>query len=156
MALLVLVGQYAYFNFDDQARNPQWRPFYQQACDLLGCRLPNRTDISKLRGANLVVRSHPDYTNTLIVDAILFNEARYPQPFPELELSFSALNGEAVASRRFSPAEYLQGDLTNMDTMPVNTPLHISLEIVDPGARAVNYNLRLLPALDAQDQVSQR
>ncbi len=156
LALLVLVGQYAYFNFDDQARNPQWRPFYQQACDLLGCRLPNRTDISKLRGANLVVRSHPDYTNTLIVDAILFNEARYPQPFPELELSFSALNGEAVASRRFSPAEYLQGDLTNMDTMPVNTPLHISLEIVDPGARAVNYNLRLLPALDAQDQVSQR
>tara|TARA_Y100001934_G_scaffold281035_1_gene389454 strand:- start:319 stop:1515 length:1197 start_codon:yes stop_codon:yes gene_type:complete len=156
LALLVLIGQYAWFNFDDQARNPQWRPLYQQACDILGCRLPNRTDISKLRGANLVVRSHPDYANALIVDAILFNEARYPQPFPELELSFSALNGAPVASRRFSPAEYLRGDLINMDTMPVNTPLHISLEIVDPGEQAVNYNLRLLPAIESQDQVSQR
>ena len=103
-----------------------------------------------------MVRSHPDYANALIVDAILFNEARYPQPFPELELSFSALNGAPVASRRFSPAEYLRGDLINMDTMPVNTPLHISLEIVDPGEQAVNYNLRLLPAIESQDQVSQR
>lgn len=156
LALVVLVAQYAYFNFDDLARSPQWRPLYQQACGVLGCRLPNRTDISKLRGANLVVRSHPDYTNALIVDAILFNEARYPQPFPELELSFSALNGNPVASRRFSPAEYLRGDLTNMEAMPVNTPLHISLEIVDPGEQAVNYNLRLLPAVDAKERVSQR
>ncbi|KZX61635.1 hypothetical protein A3724_12945 [Alcanivorax sp. HI0033] len=156
LALMVLVAQYAYFNFDDLARTPQWRPLYQQACGVLGCRLPNRTDISKLRGANLVVRSHPDYTNALIVDAILFNEARYPQPFPELELSFSALNGDPVASRRFSPAEYLRGDLTNMEAMPVNTPLHISLEIVDPGEQAVNYNLRLLPAVDAKERVSQR
>ena len=156
LALVVLVAQYAYFNFDDLARTPQWRPLYQQACGVLGCRLPNRTDISKLRGANLVVRSHPDYTNALIVDAILFNEARYPQPFPELELSFSALNGNPVASRRFSPAEYLRGDLTNMEAMPVNTPLHISLEIVDPGEQAVNYNLRLLPAVDAKERVSQR
>nr|MCS5563612.1 DUF3426 domain-containing protein [Oleiphilaceae bacterium] len=156
LALVVLVAQYAYFNFDDLARTPQWRPLYQQACGVLGCRLPNRTDISKLRGANLVVRSHPDYTNALIVDAILFNEARYPQPFPELELSFSALNGDPVASRRFSPAEYLRGDLTNMEAMPVNTPLHISLEIVDPGEQAVNYNLRLLPAVDAKERVSQR
>lgn len=156
LALVVLVGQYAYFNFDDLARSPQWRPLYQQACGVLGCRLPNRTDISKLRGANLVVRSHPDYANALIVDAILFNEARYPQPFPELELSFSALNGDPVASRRFSPAEYLRGDLTNMEAMPVNTPLHVSLEIVDPGEQAVNYNLRLLPAVDDQKRVSQR
>ncbi len=156
LALVVLVGQYAYFNFDDLARSPQWRPLYQQACGVLGCRLPNRTDISKLRGANLVVRSHPDYANALIVDAILFNEARYPQPFPELELSFSALNGNPVASRRFSPAEYLRGDLTNLEAMPVNTPLHISVEIVDPGEQAVNYNLRLLPAVETQERVSQR
>jgi hypothetical protein len=40
--------------------------------------------------------------------------------------------------------------------MPVNTPLHISLEIVDPGEQAVNYNLRLLPAVDAKERVSQR
>ena len=156
IALVVLVGQYAFFNFNDLARSPQWRPLYQQACDVLGCHLPSRSDITQLRGANLVVRSHPNYANALIVDAILFNEAKYPQPFPELELSFSALNGGPVASRRFTPQEYLQGDLLGMETMPTRTPLHISLEIVDPGDKAVNYNLRLLPAPQPRDQVSQR
>ncbi|MCG8394245.1 MAG: zinc-ribbon domain-containing protein [Pseudomonadales bacterium] len=156
VALVILVGQYAWFNFDHLARSPQWRPLYLQACNLLGCQLPSRTDISKLRGANLVVRSHPDYANALIVDAILFNEARYPQPFPDLALSFSAMNGKPVAHRRFQPSEYLHGDLHNMDVMPTNTPLHISLEIVDPGEQAVNYNLRLLPSQEANPQVSQR
>ena len=156
LAAAILVGQYAWFNYDHLARSPQWRPLYQQACDALGCELPSRSDISKLRGANLVVRSHPDYRNALIVDAILFNEARYPQPFPDLELRFSALDGKPVASRRFKPAEYLQGDLSGMETMPINTPLHVSLEIVDPGDSAVNYNLRLLPSQNAADTVSQR
>ena len=155
-AAVLLVGQYAWFNFDNLARSPQWRPAYQQACDTLGCKLPNRSDISKLRGANLVVRSHPEYSNALIVDAILFNEARYPQPFPDLELRFSALDGKPVASRRFKPQEYLHGDLEGMDSMPTNTPLHVSLEIVDPGDKAVNYNLRLLTSLNSSDQVSQR
>ena len=156
LAAAVLVGQYGYFNFDNLARSPQWRPLYQQACEVLGCQLPSRSDISKLRGANLVVRSHPDFNNALIVDAILFNEARYPQPFPDLELRFSALDGSAVASRRFAPEEYLHGDLFGMESMPTNTPLHVSLEIVDPGDRAVNYNLRLLPSQKSSQQVSQR
>ena len=157
IALFALVGQYAFFNFDDLARNPQWHPMYQQACGILGCQLPSRSDITQVRGTNLVIRSHPDYANALIVDAILFNEAKYPQPFPELELSFSALNGGPVASRRFTPQEYLQGELRGMDTMPVRTPLHISLEVVDPGDKAVNYNLRLLlPRPQPHEQLSQR
>ena len=150
LALVVLAGQYAFFNFDRLARTPQWRPLYAQACNLLGCRLPNRSDIGQLRGSNLVVRSNPNYQNSLIVDAILFNEANYAQPFPVLELSFTSLNGKPVASRRFMPSEYLHGDLRNMATMPPNTPLHISLEIVDPGQQAVNYNLRLLPAPESE------
>lgn len=156
LAIVVLIAQYAYFNFDHLARTPQWRPAYAQACEALGCRLPSRTDISKLRGANLVVRSHPEYNNALVVDAILFNEARYPQPFPDLELRFSALDGKPLASRRFQPPEYLQGDLSNLESMPINTPLHISLEIVDPGDNAVNYNLRLLPSQNSSDQLTQR
>ncbi|ERP91925.1 hypothetical protein Q670_11485 [Alcanivorax sp. P2S70] len=144
LAMVLLASQYSYFNFDQLARTPQWRPAYQQLCSVLGCQLPNRSDLSKMRGANLVVRSHPQFSNSLVVDAILFNEARYPQPFPDLELTFSSLNGKAIAGRRFKPDEYLHGDLAGMDTMPTHTPLHVSLEIVDPGDQAVNYNLRLL------------
>ena len=146
LALLVLAGQYAVFHFQELARTPQWRPYYAQACEALGCTLPLRSDPEALRGANLVVRSHPDYRNALMVDALLFNEAAWPQPFPVLELTFQDLDGDTVATRRFQPAEYLRGELAGARAMPVATPVHIGLEIVDPGARAVNYNLRLLAA----------
>jgi len=142
----VLAGQYAVFHFQELARTPQWRPYYAQACEVLGCALPLRSDPQALRGANLGVRSHPEYRNALMVDALLFNEAAWPQPFPVLELTFQDMDGNTVASRRFQPSEYLRGELAGNGAMPVATPVHIGLEIVDPGARAVNYNLRLLAA----------
>ncbi|MBL7250347.1 DUF3426 domain-containing protein [Alloalcanivorax sp. C16-2] len=154
LALLVLAGQYAVFHFQELARTPQWRPYYAQACEVLGCSLPLRSDPGALRGANLVVRSHPDYRNALMVDALLFNEADWPQPFPVLELTFQDLEGNIVASRRFPPAEYLRGELAGAGAMPVATPVHIGLEIVDPGPRAVNYNLRLLAADGPTPRVS--
>src|SRR5690606_22813640 len=96
-ALLVLAAQYLVFNFDHLARTPQWRPFYAGVCDLAGCALPNPSDISLLRGTNLIVRTHPQVPEALIVDAILFNHADYEQPFPVIELSFSSLRGQPVA-----------------------------------------------------------
>lgn len=154
LAVLVLAGQYAVFHFQELARQPQWRPYYAQACELLGCALPLHSDPSRLRGANLVVRSHPRFRDALMVDALLFNEADWPQPFPVLELTFTDLQGRVVASRRFPPAEYLRGDLSGATAMPSGTPVHIGLEIVDPGPRAVNYDLRLLPAEAAPDRLS--
>jgi len=156
LALVLLAGQYAFFHFDTLARSPQWRPLYAQACQVLGCQLPLRTDLSRLRGANLVVRSHPHYQNALMVDALLFNEGDWPQPFPALELTFKDLRGNTVAMRRFSPSEYLRGDLAGLAAMPVDTPVHIALEIVDPGERAVNYNLRLRAPVPTSSRVSQR
>jgi len=156
LALAVLAGQYALFHFDTLARSPQWRPLYAEACQLLGCQLPLQSDLSRLRGANLVVRSHPQYRNALMVDALLFNEGDWPQPFPALELTFKNLRDEIVATRRFAPSEYLRGELAGLDAMPVNTPVHIALEIVDPGEQAVNYNLRLRPSAAARSRVSQR
>ncbi|ASK33045.1 hypothetical protein CEK62_21130 (plasmid) [Alcanivorax sp. N3-2A] len=154
LALLVLAGQYAWFHFDTLARSPQWRPLYAQACEVIGCQLPLQSDLRYLRGANLVVRSHPHYDNALVVDALLFNEGRWPQPFPVLELTFSDLEGEPVASRRFQPVEYLRGELGELRQLPVQTPVHVALEIVDPGSRAVSYHLRLLPAPASSSRLS--
>jgi predicted Zn finger-like uncharacterized protein len=145
LAVVVLAVQYLGFNYRELARLPDWRPFYTQICDLAGCTLPRRAHIEKLRGANLVVRSHPDVDNALVVDAIVFNEAQYPQPFPDLELTFSSMEEEPVASRRFTPDEYRAGELEDQALMPPDVPVHVSFEILDPGAEAVNYNLRFHP-----------
>ncbi|MDR6233818.1 DUF3426 domain-containing protein [Pseudomonas oryzihabitans] len=141
LALLGLAGQYVYYHFDELARQDDYRPLFVQACANLGCKVPSRVDVSQIRSSNLVVRSHPQFSGALRVDAILYNRAPFSQPFPLLELRFADLNGQLIASRRFKPSEYLSGELKGQDEMPPQTPIHIALDILDPGPRAVNYSL---------------
>ena len=136
-----LAGQYIAYHFDELARQDQYRPWFQQLCPQIGCTVPSKVDIAKIRSSNLVVRSHPEFNGALVVDAIIYNRAPFSQPFPLLELRFADLNGHLIASRRFKPGEYLNGDLEGMAEMPPQTPIHIALDILDPGAKAVNYSL---------------
>ncbi len=136
-----LLAQYAAYNFDELARQDRYRPWFEQLCPSIGCELPSKVDISQIRSSNLVVRSHPEFSGALIVDAILYNRAPFAQPFPLLEMRFADLGGQLIASRRFKPSEYLAGELAGQSEMPPQTPIHISLDILDPGARAVNYSL---------------
>ncbi|MDI3272414.1 DUF3426 domain-containing protein [Pseudomonas sp. MDT1-16] len=136
-----LAGQYIAYHFDELARQDQYRPWFQQLCPQIGCTVPSKVDIAKIKSSNLVVRSHPDFNGALVVDAIIYNRAPFSQPFPLLELRFADLNGHLIASRRFKPGEYLNGDLEGMVEMPPQTPIHIALDILDPGSKAVNYSL---------------
>ncbi|KAB0491828.1 DUF3426 domain-containing protein [Pseudomonas vancouverensis] len=141
LAAGALAGQYIAYHFDELARQDQYRPWFQELCPQLGCTVPSKVDIAKIKSSNLVVRSHPDFNGALVVDAIIYNRAPFSQPFPLLELRFADLNGHLIASRRFKPGEYLNGDLEGMAEMPPQTPIHIALDILDPGAKAVNYSL---------------
>lgn len=136
-----LATQYVVYHFEELARQDQYRPWFEILCPEIGCTLPSKVDITQIRSTNLVVRSHPQYMDALMVDAILYNRAQFAQPFPLLELRFADLNGQLIASSRFRPSEYLSGELAGQDEMPPQTPIHISLEIKDPGAKAVNYSL---------------
>ncbi|MFG0629905.1 DUF3426 domain-containing protein [Pseudomonas sp. xss_2] len=141
LAAGLLAFQYVWFHFDEMARQDQYRPWFQQLCPLVGCQVPTRVDIARIKSSNLVVRSHPDFKGALIVDAIIYNRAPFSQPFPLLELRFADLNGQLIASRRFKPSEYLSGELAGRGEMPSQTPIHIALDILDPGPKAVNYSL---------------
>ncbi|WP_422420823.1 DUF3426 domain-containing protein [Pseudomonas sp. GZD-222] len=141
LAAAALAGQYIWYHFDELARQDQYRPWFQQICPQVGCTVPSRVDIARIKSSNLVVRSHPDFNGALIVDAIIYNRAPFTQPFPLLELRFADLNGQLIASRRFKPAEYLSGELAGKGEMPSQVPIHIALDILDPGPKAVNYSL---------------
>lgn len=136
-----LAAQYATYHFDELARQDQYRPWFEQLCPTLGCSLPSKVDISQIKSSNLVVRSHPEFSGALVVDAILYNRAPFAQPFPLLEMRFADINGQLLASRRFKPSEYLGGELAGQAEMPPQTPIHVSLDILDPGTQAVNYSL---------------
>lgn len=138
-AALVLTGQVLWFQFDLWSKDLRYRPIYELICPYVGCTLQQMRALASIQSRNLVVRSHPQTPGALIVDALLVNEAPYPQPFPLVELRFSSMAGALVAGRRFEPAEYLAGELAGSTMMVPNTPVHISLEIEDPGTEAVNY-----------------
>jgi len=141
LAAAGLAGQYVAYQFDDLARQDAYRPWFQELCPKLGCTVPSRVDIAHIKSSNLVVRSHPEFAGALVVDAIIYNRATFSQPFPLLELRFADMNGNMIASRRFKPAEYLSGELAGQTEMPSQTPIHIALDILDPGNKAVNYSL---------------
>jgi predicted Zn finger-like uncharacterized protein len=141
LAATALAGQYAAYHFAELARQDQYRPWFEQLCPAVGCQLPSKVDITQIKSSNLVVRSHPEFSGALVVDAILYNRAAFSQPFPLLEMRFADINGQLLASRRFKPSEYLAGELAGNTEMPPQTPIHISLDILDPGTQAVNYSL---------------
>lgn len=145
LLILTLGGQYAYFNFDTVSRIPALRPLITQYCPMIGCEPAPQSDVSRIVGTNLVVRSHPYEKNALVIDVIIKNQATFDQPYPVVQLNFEDINGQPVASRRFAPAEYISDQAIPLNSMPSNTPIHLTLEIEDPGRNAVNYELLFLP-----------
>lgn len=146
--VLLLLTQYVGFNFDKLAKTDTTRPYMQTVCNVLGCKLPSVENWRYIKIQNLIVRQHPKVSDGLAVDAILFNVTGQELPFPELELYFSDLSKIPVASRRFEPAEYLSGELSGQTMIPPGRPVHIALEIENPGEDAVNWLLQVAGKTD--------
>ena len=142
---LTLFFQYTWFNKDTLSLKPNLRPAYEWLCKTTNCILPPQIDTASIKSLQLMVRSHPDQDDALVVDAVIINNARHPQPYPVLDLSFTDINGNLVANREFSAREYLAGELAGATEMPVGQPIRLGLEIIDPGQDAVNYALSFSP-----------
>lgn len=144
LLIATLAAQAAWYFRDTYARMDQWRGLYQQACYVFGCELPEQRDLSQVR-TSVIVREHkePSLSDLRIVDVVLTNKAPFKQPFPELRLTYSDVNGKVVADQSFLPQDYLKGELTGVRLMPINTRVYISFPIQKPVAGAVNYNLTL-------------
>lgn len=141
--MLVMVIQVSYFKFDSWSRHPDYRSSYALACQVIGCKLPAIQDINKMNTQHFMVRLHPEIEQALYIDTLLVNSAPYRQPFPDLNLVFTGLENQIIASRTFKPKEYLAGELAGATEMPLNVPIHIAFEIINPGAEAVSYRIEL-------------
>lgn len=141
LGLLAIAGQYLFFNWDRFSTEARFRAWSEPVCALFGCQLPPLVDRSKIVSRDFVVRSHPDVRDALLVDAVLINQADFDQPFPDLTLRFENLQGAIIAEREFQPRDYLQGELAGAVYIPVNQPVRLELEILDPGSQAVSFSL---------------
>ena len=142
--IVVLLGQYAYFNRNQLSQYPELRPWLTGFCAVISCNTPLRRDVSHIKLANRIVQSDPKRANALLINATLINDADFPQAYPLLEIQFSDLNNHLIAGRRFRPREYLPASSSIQAGMPPHQPVHITLEIVDPGKQAVSFQFELL------------
>lgn len=144
LLLLTLAGQFAWLQKDTYAKMDQWRGLYETACGVIGCSLPAQVDIDQIRTSNVLVRDHRSVDGVKLLDAILTNRAAFRQPFPTLIIQYTDVNGELVADQSFTPDQYLRGEMTGSQSMPINTRIYVSIPIRDPGQRAVNYQLLIV------------
>lgn len=144
IVLILLVGYQVFlYRLNDLSKDPSFRPSYQKACQLLNCQLPPPYDIDRIHISHLTVKSHPYLDGILLVDLILTNTADYAQPLPQLELFFTNNDEKIVAGKSFEPREYLRGEMQSKKALPIRQPIHIAMEVVDPGKSANGYFVQL-------------
>jgi predicted Zn finger-like uncharacterized protein len=139
LLLFFFLVQYSYFLRDDLAKHKELRPWIETICKFAHCNLPLQKDIRLIELTHREISVHPRVKNALLISAIMLNNATFAQPFPIMRIQLSDTAGTLIASRNFTPSEYLDADVNTRDGMPPGQPVQIMLEIADPGTDAVNF-----------------
>jgi len=144
MLMLILTGQVAWAARSQLMDVPTLRPLLLRACEQLRCPLPSNPVPDSITLAARDVRPHPSMRDALIIGATLLNEAEYSQPFPVIEITLADANERRIGMRRFQPNEYVSDQRTLQRGIPPTGTALFSVEVEDPGKRAVAFEFRFL------------
>ncbi len=144
LALLLLASQLMWFNRQQLSTYPELTSIYTTACKHLPCHLEAALVLEMIETQQLVVHPQKDYQGVLSVTLLLENKATFSQPFPAIQLSFSDRRGQLISQRAFQPTEYLKNTQIAPVNMPAKTPIEVSFDILDPGRRALSYEVILI------------
>ena len=139
LLIAALAAEYIWFNQPELMLDPRLEPVTAKLCELTDCKHLQMRDVSEIEMVSRNVYTHPNEKDALMVSTTLVNHANYAQPFPDVQIDFSNVRGELVASRRFIPEEYLQIDSEQLIPLLPGNPITFGLEIVDPGTEAITY-----------------
>ena len=123
------------------AASTHWRPVVAAACNLVGCSLPPWHEPAAFAMLSRDVIAVPDQPGVLRVQASIRNDARWPQPWPVLELSLSDANGRVLGSRRFIPRDYL-GRTPDTALLQAGQAAQLAFDIVEPAPGVVAFDFR--------------
>ncbi len=136
---LLIAAQYVWADRHYLAQSVRWRPALELFCKPLNCDLPLRRDLGQVEIVEREIVRHPHVADALLVNATYVNNADFAQAYPLFQISFSDVSGVPVAVRRFQPVEYLAVSRDTGAGMAPGEQVHVLLEIIDPGKRAVSF-----------------
>jgi len=148
LALFAALGlQLAVFRSTELANAlPSLRPLLELVCQQVECRYNGPVDVDRIQLVSRDIRDHPTRPDALMIKATLVNKAPFAQPFPDMEITLSDLTGAVVARRRFQPREYLGSYWHPFLLMRPDQPVQVTLEVLNPGQDAVNFEFAFRPA----------
>ena len=144
LALLALVGQYAYVERGYLVQDAQWRALLTGACEHLGCRISLPQDLAAIELSDVRVTPHPDFDKALRVEARLLNHSEFVQAYPALEVGLTDANGEIVARRVFRAPQYLPSAEQATLGMPRGIAVPARLDLTLPADNATGYEVQLV------------
>ncbi len=127
LALLGLAGQVVlYFRTEVALLAPELRPYLVATCRLYGCsvRLPRRPELMSIESSDL--QADPGHESLIVLNTVIRNRAPFPQEYPDLELTLTDENDQAVVRRVLVPADYV-----------ATPPSRGALNGIGPGAEVV-------------------
>jgi predicted Zn finger-like uncharacterized protein len=139
-----LFVEYAWFNRNELISNPQLSPFITQICSIANCEAMDLREPGQIEMTTRNIYTHPNVKNALMISGTLINHAQFDQPYPNILISFSNVRGEVIASRTFTPENYLQIKSTSLRPLPPRMPIDFNMEIQDPGKHAMTYEFSFL------------
>lgn len=116
----------------------------QPLCVWLSCVKEIPRALDRIEILNRSIYTHPKVDQALLVSVTIINRAAFAQPYPTVQLSFLDLGGEVIATRTFSPNEYLKSNWQPNDLLQVGRPISLQLELVDFGEEVVGYSFDFL------------
>lgn len=145
LVLIAAIGfQLALFrNVELADKLPPLKPYLVRFCSYLPCQFTGQRDVNRIHLTSRDVRTNPDGKNTILISAIFVNTAEFKQPYPDILITLSDLTTTVVAQRRFTPRDYL-AKTDAFQQMTPGKPVHITLEVLDPGNDAVNFQFDFL------------
>jgi predicted Zn finger-like uncharacterized protein len=143
LAILALIAalfaEYVWFNQPELLQHQRYEPLTEKLCALTDCDHLQKRDPTRIEMVSRNVYTHPNEKEALMIATTLVNQASFAQPYPDVQIDFSNVRGELVASRRFLPEEYLQLGREYVDLLESGGQADFALEIRDPGRDAITY-----------------
>ena len=119
------------------ARNPAWRPALGRLCLLAGCQLSSWRQPDAFTVVNQSIEADPKQAETLIVQLSFRNSASWPQPWPQIELALTDINGQTIGLRRFRPKDYVNEDQDR--EIKAGQTVSVEIAIQEPAGKAAGF-----------------
>ena len=129
LIVLALLQSVYFLRSEIVANYPQFKPYLEQACAVLNCRIPLPQHLDLLTIDDSDMQESESYHHVIQFSSLLINNAHYAQAYPNIELTLTDIEDKPVLRKLLSPQEYLQANNKVAAGIATREEIHINLAI---------------------------